>query len=105
MGRSEVKEVVRGCVCGKLSSVFLDLDHVKPIHDHHGLDEIAPQVAVSGVRCQSTFTPSTGNSGSLPAVIHVRLYTHVESTQVFDTSLCVLNPHRLLIHAQCFVAL
>ena len=40
-----------------------------------------------------------------PAIIHVRLHAHVKCPQVLDPPPPVLNPHTVLINAQCLIPL
>lgn len=57
------------------------------------------------VQVSKAALPRLCHSDSLPSIIHIRLHTHIESTQVLDTSLGIFNANRLLIHAQGFIAL
>lgn len=101
--------------------VLIDVDHVQPVHDHHRFDQIAAEVAMAvpfvlvmtrirhlDTACHQERAREERRGEEmkdLPAVIHVRLHTHVVRSQVLDAPSAILNPHAVFIDAQRLVAL
>ena len=66
--------------------MLLYFQHVQPIHDHHRLDQISPQIYMH-------------------PIVHVRLDTHVPCPKVFYAPSCGFCFHRLFKQHECFVTL
>lgn len=92
-----------------LISVFLDLQHIQPIHDHHRFDQVSFQIHMptptSALDTISVLESERERSKAIHSIKLITLNTHIPRPQMLDAPPPRLNTHRLLEQHQRLVPL